>query len=70
MIDVSTCPTCARPYDVPTDPGPCDVVWPPSARDVLPVRCTGDAGHGEHHSHPPLWPGTPAVTWTLDPADG
>ncbi len=52
------CPTCGQPI------GACDAIKPDTIHDVLPIRCTRERHHPlDYHEHPPIWPGTPALSW-------
>jgi hypothetical protein len=69
---LSHCPTCGRPWEDPPLDDECAAVLPSTEQDVVPIRCRlireahlPGGPYPTLHWHPPIWPGTPDLTWPL-----
>jgi hypothetical protein len=69
-MELNHCPTCGRPWEDEPDDEECAAILPSTEHDVIPIRCRAlRSAHPDPHPthwHPPIWPGTPDLTWDID----
>jgi hypothetical protein len=69
VLGTSHCPTCGRPWEDEPSDEECAAILPSTEHDVIPIRCRAlRSAHPDPHPthwHPPIWPGTPDLTWDI-----